>query len=441
MQKASNDIPFSPAKCPFFYGWAILLFSSLGIVMSIPGQTMGVSAFTEHLITSLKLSRTDLTLAYMIGTIGSSFVLTQVGKAFDRWGARVIAFCASVGLGLTLVALSASSRIAACIYAVGLGATSVIVMMTIGFFLLRFFGQGVLTMSSRNMLMKWFDHKRGLVTGISGPLVTLGFSVAPLTLNWLIIHVEWQMAWRLLGLVSLFVFTIVVFVFYRDNPEDCGLLPDGITRDEIMKGEKVYRPAQIKQYTLKEARNTFPFWIVALTLGLAAVLMTAIPFHIVSIFKRAHMTEQQAFSIFPYTSALSVFVNLICGYISDKTKIKYMLLPMIAGLGVMSVALAFLSPGMTVYILIAGNALGGGLFGLMTNVPFPRFFGRVHLGAINGFIMSIMVFSSAIGPWAFSKSLDLTGSYKTAALGCAVIAALLLIGALKADNPQVGEPR
>jgi hypothetical protein len=36
------DFPFRPAALPFYYGWVILVVSTVGIVMSVPGQTMGV---------------------------------------------------------------------------------------------------------------------------------------------------------------------------------------------------------------------------------------------------------------------------------------------------------------------------------------------------------------------------------------------------------------
>jgi len=42
--------PFSPARLPFFYGWIILFAGIIGMLMSVPGQTVGVSAFTEDLL-------------------------------------------------------------------------------------------------------------------------------------------------------------------------------------------------------------------------------------------------------------------------------------------------------------------------------------------------------------------------------------------------------
>jgi hypothetical protein len=46
----SENWPFQPSKTPFFYGWIILLFSTLGILFSIPGQTIGLAVFTDSFI-------------------------------------------------------------------------------------------------------------------------------------------------------------------------------------------------------------------------------------------------------------------------------------------------------------------------------------------------------------------------------------------------------
>lgn len=433
MKNNYSHIPFQPNKQPYFYGWVIFAFSSLGILMSLPGQTMGVSAFTEHLIDSLKISRSDLALAYMFGTLTSAFILPYAGRMFDRVGARVMAFAASCGLGLTLILLSFSDRVAGMLRDAGFGTFSLIAMMYIGFLMLRFWGQGVLTLSCRNMLMKWFDRKRGLVTGFSGPVVSLGFSVTPLVLHKLIQMFGWQGAWFYLGLLALLGFSLLVLVFFRDNPEDCGLLPDG---EKPENGGKNERKVEVQQYTLSEARKTFPFWVLGLTLALAGFVATALPFHVVSIFENAGMNQETAFSIFFYSSCISISMNVFWGYLSDKIDVRYLLMVMLSGLIINTIALAFLAPGFMYYLLIAGMGFGGGLFGIMTNVPFPRFYGRTHLGAINGFIMSMMVFSSAVAPWFFSQILDFTGSYRYAALTCTIAASILLLCSLKVRNPQ-----
>ena len=42
-------MPVAPKNCPFFYGWVMVAMSTIGIIASIPGQTIGVSVFTDSL--------------------------------------------------------------------------------------------------------------------------------------------------------------------------------------------------------------------------------------------------------------------------------------------------------------------------------------------------------------------------------------------------------
>ncbi len=85
-----STFPFHPARLPIFYGWWILVVSSLGIVASIPGQTMGFSVFTPILSKELGLSLSSISTTYLIGTVLAGLFLPQVGRWFDRLGARVM---------------------------------------------------------------------------------------------------------------------------------------------------------------------------------------------------------------------------------------------------------------------------------------------------------------------------------------------------------------
>ena len=93
------------SRLPFYYGWVILIAGAVGVLASIPGQTMGVSVFTDHLITSLQLSRVGISSAYMVGTLGSSLIISYAGVLFDRYGARPLAAVAVVFLSLFLLLL------------------------------------------------------------------------------------------------------------------------------------------------------------------------------------------------------------------------------------------------------------------------------------------------------------------------------------------------
>ena len=105
------NFPFSPAKIPIFYGWVIMLASVLGVLTSVPGQTIGVSIFTDHLIEATGLSRLQLANAYLVGTLTSGCLLPFGGKLLDKLGARKVVVFAAVGLGLTLSYLSICDRL------------------------------------------------------------------------------------------------------------------------------------------------------------------------------------------------------------------------------------------------------------------------------------------------------------------------------------------
>ena len=229
MRRLYRKLQIRPARCPFFYGWVILACGTLGMLMSIPGQTMGVSVFTDPLLEALGLGRVQLSLAYLVGTVASALLLTHVGRLYDRYGARTVGPVGSAGLGLVLLALTQADHVARALSQVaGLDrAVAAFVTMMVGFLLLRLLGQGVLTMVSRSMAMKWFDRRRGLANAILGLFVSFGFSFAPQGFSVLIGWYGWRGAWGRMGLLIGGGFSIVAWLLFRDTPESVGLRPDG----------------------------------------------------------------------------------------------------------------------------------------------------------------------------------------------------------------------
>ncbi len=150
--------------------------------MSVPGQTMGMAVFTDPFIEAFGLTRTELSLAYLFGTVSSSLFLTTAGRWFDRFGGRLMVTASSIALGAMVVFISVTDQFAELL---GTGFAP-FALIFIGYFGVRFLGQGVLTSCSRNVLMPWFVRRRGLVAGVRGVFVSIGFSLAPLVLAWLI---------------------------------------------------------------------------------------------------------------------------------------------------------------------------------------------------------------------------------------------------------------
>lgn len=431
-----NNIPFNPKKFPFFYGWIILAASVVGVLASAPGQTTGVSTFTDYLIDSVNINRNQISTAYMVGTICSSLLLTWAGLQYDKYGARWTAITAASLLAVVLLLLSQADRIIKTVagdsgtFTYNFIAISIMIFL---FFLLRFSGQGVLTMASRNMLMKWFIARRGFANGIMSVFVALGFSIAPLTFDGLIQETSWRNAWIIAAGVIGVLFIIFAFVLFRDNPEDVGLEPDG-KKHKHREHDVTIRP--FKQFTLKEARITLPFWLYAIPLAMYSLYITGFSFHLISIFDDADMSREKALAVFIPISFISVGISFTGGWISDRIKLKYLLYFFLTGELIALISLGNLNDSVFYYGFIIGHAMANGLYNVIMSVTWPRFYGRKNLGNITGFVMALIVFASALGPMAFSFSYTRLGSYSYTAFALAAVVGVLLILTRKGNNPQ-----
>ncbi|MFW6218597.1 MAG: MFS transporter [Bacteroidota bacterium] len=432
-----KQFPFTPGNKPFFYGWIILIAGIIGMLISVPGQTIGVSVFTDPLLEALRVSRVNLSNAYMFGTFLSALLITRAGYFYDRFGARITAVSAGFCLGLVLFFFSRIDRIVFGMHDLFNFTEHVIlagVLATLGFFGLRFFGQGVLTMLSRNMVMKWFDARRGFVNMFLGAFVAVGFSLAPQFFNSLIENFTWRGAWFYISIFAGIFFPVFAFIFFRDNPHMYGLIPDG----SLVKPKKLLisrKSNSVRDYELSEVKREFLFWIFNLALVMNALYITAITFHIESIFETAGMTKQQAISIFFPTAIIALIFSIAGNFSSDYIKLKYLLYIDITGLLFSSVALVLLRDSFFITgLLIFGNGMANGMFGVISAITWPRFFGLKSLGAISGYSTSWWVAGSAVGPFLFSLSFRFIGNYKMAAMFCAIVSLVLLFLAVRSKK-------
>ena len=456
------DFPFPPARWPFFYGWVIVALSTLGVVASMPGQTVGVGIFNDHLIRDLGLSRVSLANTYLLGTLASGFLQPFAGRLFDRWGARTLMLLSCLLLGATLFYLSQIERIAAGALGLWTRATgsaraaddawlAVAIALTLGFFALRFSGQGVLTMTSRNMLGKWFRRRRGLAAGISGVFVSAAFSSAPKLLEEIVVLTSWQRAWTLLAAAST-GFGVFAWLIARDNPEECGLLMDGdaapvddagrdgeVRDGEVRNGSASRSAAESEaalDFTLREALRTGAFWVISLGLSLQGLIITAATFHLTSLGEKVGLTRDQVLSVYLPMAWISVCATLIGGPVIDRVRLRWLFVTEMVALTFGTSGLLWFSESLGRILFIAGFGISGGLYGLTLNVVWPRFFGRTHLGKISGVNMSMMVIGSALGPSLFAWSERATGAYEAATWASLVTVGLVLLAALRLENPR-----
>ena len=408
--------------------------STFGLLASIPGQTMGVGVFSEYLISKTGLNRIELSFAYMMGTILSSLMLPFAGKLLDRIGGRMMILATGIGLGVSLLFFAQTVTLINSLSPVFSGflphSFLALLVMTLAFMLLRQFGQGIMAMVSRNVLAKWFDAKRGLVTGISGIFVSFGFSAAPLGINILINRFGFLDTILLLSAICGFGMALLGWLFFRDHPEECGLFMDGSTKAKA--SEHATTPE--RDSTLSDAVRSYNFWIFCLGMCSSSLIVTGFTFHIDSIAQTSGLSRTEAYSIFLPMSLVSVVSYFLSGWASDRMSLKYLLITLLASLSIGCLGMLAFETQWSRIIVIICFGVQGGVWGCLSLVTWPRFYGRKHLGAISGLFMSCQVFASAIGPPIFGASEYFTGNYHNAAWAMAVLNMVLLIGSFRARS-------
>ncbi len=398
---------------------------------------MGFSVFTPILSEQLHLGPSIISTAYMVGTILAGLLLPRVGRWFDQLGARVLGTMVCAAMGLGLIYLSQVDRIAFSFAKMLPGVPTswfAFTSIAVGFFWLRFTGQGTLTMTSRSMLGKWFNQYRGIAISISGIVVSFSFSIAPRVLDLGIESFGWRGVWMGLGIFMMTIMLAFVWLFYRDNPEECGLTMDGL-RNVDARVEKNEDLIIYRDFTRKEALRTVAFWIFNLTIGLHSFVITGYTFHVVSIAADLGIEKSVILQAFVPASIVGIGISLFGGWISSRIRMKYLLAILPLGGFFFCLGPAMFQHS-THWFIIIGLGMSSGTFGIISGMVWPRFFGRKYLGAISGVNMATMVYSSAVAPLCFSLTYDFFGNFKPMFLGMAVFYLIAFACAFWADNPQ-----
>ncbi len=257
-------------------------------------------------------------------------------------------------------------------------------------------------------------------------------------LDLLIRQYNWRGTWLLLGVVIGLLFPIIVLVFFRNTPEASGLRPDGNRRS----GEQKARFVIVKDFTRREAVRSYAFWLFTLMLAMQGLYVTGFTFHVISIFEQAGLDKIAAITVFQPVAVLAVVITLTASSLSDYILLKYLLYAEGLGACLGIIGMIYLGENpLAYYGLITGNGLMMGLFSVITTVTWPRYFGKRYLGAVIGQATMFIVFGSALGPVLFSTSFSATGDYGLAGWVCFGIFFLLVLGATRANNPQLRQAK
>ena len=374
-----------------FYGWIIVGVANLGIFSSGPGQSHTFSVFLGPISKDLELSNSSIASAYGIATLIAAFLLPYMGKIIDKYGPRTSLIIISIILGIS------------CIF---FGAASNFLMLTVGFGFLRFFGQGSLMLGCANMVSQWFDTKRGFAMS----LMALGFGISmaihPPLSQLLIEQFGWKYAWVILGISTWIIMVPALYILAWNTPESVGLRPDGVNQSSSQQNDV----EEIEGLNLSEAIKEKSFYILSAMWFGMAMLVTTLHFYQVTILTSQGISTDFAAGVFSISAITMVLFMPFVGKLFDNYPTKYVLA---LGLAINSISLLLITSAHNeiftiVYAMFFGinNAISMTMFGYI----WPRYFGRKHLGSIQGTGQMIGVIGASLGPLPVGFAIDYIGS-------------------------------
>ena len=113
----------------------------------------------------------------------------------------------------------------------------------------------------------------------------------------------------------------------------------------------------------------------------------------------------------PAPGPFVVAPGIAIGAAVDRFPMRFLIMGMMVGQVIMFGLSPHLGDPVLYYVCLAGWGFSSGFYGPLTVAALPNFFGRTHLGAIQGVMMMVIVIASALGPALLAGGQALFGSY------------------------------
>lgn len=406
------------SRLPGFYGWVMLPIALAGAVATSPGQTYGLSVFNDELTSSLDLTLRELTGAYLAGTLLAAFPVFFVGALMDRFGIRKVMTVVVVLFGGVCMATSQVNGL---------------ISLFVAFFLLRALGQGALSLLSSNTLAMWFNRRLGVAAGIMSIGSASAVAIVPLFITLGLGSIGWRWTFVCLGAAVWLVMLPLLAFLYRDRPEEVGQRIDGDL--PLAPGEEEQPVERIGGFTILEAVATISFWILLFCNMSWALIGTAIMFNMKPLYAARGLLEGDQTLFYVYIAVSMAAMQFVGGWLADRLKLTWL---MFLSLGGMSLSVAFanyMHDSFGAAVFACGMGVSQGLFIVVSQTVWARYFGRAHLGKIRGFVWTTGVASSSAGPYVMAVLKDAYGGFDAPIWFFASIYGVLTLAVLFAVPP------
>jgi MFS family permease len=388
----ASTLPGSRTAPRFFYGWVIVLVASAAMVGTLPGRTQGLGLVTEALLADLGIDRVTWAAVNFWATLVGALGAMGVGQLVDRLGSRRVLTGLALALGAVVLVMSQTASL-----------PMLAAMVT----LTRALGQSALSVVSLAMIAPWFVRRIDSAMATYSIVLSVGFMIAFPLVGGLVQQRGWRQAWGAVGLALVAGLAPLAWLAVRRAPADLGLAPDGSTD---AAGAPAREPTSA-DFTWREALASPAFWVFSVGTALYGLVASGIGLFNESILAQRGFGPTVYYQTLVVTALTALAGNFAGGALAGR----------IALTRLMGAALLVLAAGLIVLPLVTSVAqvmawaalmgLGGGLVMVVFFSAWPRVFGRMHLGRIQGTAQAMTVVASAVGPMLLAQWVTWTGSY------------------------------
>jgi len=387
----------------------IVVFGACLTQFTIIGLLFSYGVLFNEFQTEFGWSRTLLSACSSLGFLMMGVLAMVGGRLSDRFGPRRVLAVNGVFFGIGYALISQISEpwqlfaIFGTFIGLGLGTHDVVTLSTIG---------------------RWFERRRGIMTGVVKVGTAAGQIVVPPIAAILILTFGWRSAVVTLGLAAVVLLLIAAFAMknpYRPAGSAAGVTAGGVT--------------------FREARQTRIFWTLCAIQFLFFPSLMTIPLHLAVHGMDLGMTAATAATLLSVIGASSIAGRLAMGGLVDKIGGRLAFVLCFAALIVSLGALMYTTSHWALFAVISLYGFGHGGFFTVVSPTVAEYFGMRAHGAIFGTVLFFGTVGGAIGPILAGLTFDTTGSYQLAFLGLGVLGmlGLGLVLSLPGKKP-VAEP-
>jgi len=403
-----------------FYGYHIV--GACGLIQAVSlGGIFAFGVLFPELEREFGWSRTAISGASSFAFLLMGGCAVIMGRATDRFGPRAVLTGAGILAGLGYVLFYQISAIWELYVYYGL-----------------LFGVGIAAhdVGTLSTIARWFQRRRGLMTGFVKAGGGLGQVLVPIGAAVLIAGPGWRVACLALGL-TVIILQVGAAQILKRSPALLGLRPDGDAPEDRAPEEKG-STADARHHAWEEVGLTFKqairspiLWQLCAAKFCDLFCLFTIIIHIVPHAMDHGLAPTTAAALLSTIGAMSILGRLVLGGAFDRIGGRRSLMACFAILALSLVLLQFADSGWSLFLfaMIYGPAHGG--FFTITSPSVAEFFGiRAH-GTLFGLVVSCGTFGATLGPLVAGGLFDGTGSY---GVSFALLLGVSLLGLLAAST-------